>query len=104
MPKHLQKILTTAMRVAAYDMYAQNYDLNAKAWEKMKEEHPGIQVRTFSKEIMDAMKKANQELRAELSAKSPELKEILDNQDAFQKRTREWTKMSDYLYLKDNLE
>ncbi len=104
LPKHLQKILTTAMRVSAYDMYAKNYDMNAKAWQKMKSEYPSIQVKTFPKEVMDAMKKANKELRAELSAKSPELKEILDDQDVFQKRTREWTKMSDYLYLKDNLE
>ena len=104
LPKHLQKILTTAMRVAAYDMYVQNYDMNARAWEKMKKEYPDIQVKTFPKKIMDAMKKANKELRADMSAKSPELKEILDQQEAFQKRTREWTKMSDYLYLKDNLE
>jgi len=104
LPKHLQKILKISMRVAAYDMYVQNYDMNAKAWEKMKKEYPNIQVKTFSKEIMAAMKKANSELRAELSAKSPELKEVLDNQEVFQKRTREWTKMSDYLYLKDNLE
>ena len=104
LPKHLQKILTTAMRVAAYDMYAQNYDMNARAWEKMKKEYPNIQVKTFSKEIMNAMKKANKELRADLSSKSAELKEILEHQEVFQKRTREWTKMSDFLYLKDNLE
>ena len=104
LPKHLQDILVVSMRVAAYDMYAQNYDMNANAWEKMKKEYPDIKVVTFSKEIMDAMKKANLELRAEASAKSPELKEILDHQEAYQKKVREWTKMSDYLYLKDNLE
>ncbi len=103
LPMHLQKILTTAMRVAAYDMYAQNYDMNAKAWAKMKNEYPNIQVKTFPKEIMDAMKKANKELRAELSAKSSELKEILEHQDAYIKDTREWTKMSDFLYIKDNI-
>ena len=65
----------------------------------MKEEHPGIQVRTFSKEIMDAMKKANQELRAELSAKSPELKEILDNQITEKFQSREATKRYDNLKL-----
>jgi TRAP-type mannitol/chloroaromatic compound transport system substrate-binding protein len=35
---------------------------------------------------------------------NPQLKEILDSQAAFQKKAREWTIMSDYLYLKDNLE
>ncbi|MGA1931751.1 TRAP transporter substrate-binding protein [Arcobacter sp. YIC-464] len=103
LPKDLQLILTTAIRVSAYDMYIQNYDMNANAWAKMKVEQPNIKVKTFPKEIMDAMKKANKELRDEMSAKSPLLKEVLDSQDAYMKKAREWTKMSDYLYLKDNL-
>ncbi|MDD2886339.1 MAG: TRAP transporter substrate-binding protein DctP [Aliarcobacter sp.] len=103
LPVDLQKILVVAMRVSAYDMYIQNYDMNANAWQKMKEEYPNIQVKTFSKDIMDAMKKVNQDLRAQMSNESPLLKEILDSQDAYMKKVREWTKMSDYLYLKDNL-
>ncbi len=103
LPKHLQAILENSMKLAAYNMYAQNYDMNATAWKKMKEEIPSIQVKTFPKEVMDAMKKANIELRKELSSKSPELKEVLDSQDEYIKKVREWTKMSDYLYIKDNI-
>ncbi len=103
LPKHLQATLENSMKLAAYNMYAQNYDMNATAWKKMKEEYPSIQVKTFPKEVMDAMKKANKELREELSAKSPELKEVLDSQDEYIKKVREWTKMSDYLYIKDNI-
>lgn len=103
LPADLQKILVVAIRVSAYDMYIQNYDMNANAWQKMKEEYPNIQVKTFSKDIMDSMKKANQDLRAQMSNESPLLKEILDSQDSYMKKVREWTKMSDYLYLKDNL-
>lgn len=103
LPADLQKILVVAIRVSAYDMYIQNYDMNANAWQKMKEEYPNIQVKTFSKDIMDAMKKANQDLRAQMSNESPLLKEILDSQDSYMKKVREWTNMSDYLYLKDNL-
>ncbi|QDF27676.1 TRAP transporter substrate-binding protein [Halarcobacter anaerophilus] len=103
LPKHLQIVLTSAMKLAAYDMYIQNYDMNATAWQKMKKEYPNIQVKTFPKKVMDAMKKANKELRAEMSAKSPEIKEVLDSQDAYMKKIREWSKMSDYLYLKDNI-
>ena len=77
--------------------------MNAVAWQQMKTEYPNIQVKTFSKQIMDEMKKANQELRTEMGEKSPLLKEILDSQDVYMKKVREWTKMSDYLYLKDNL-
>ncbi len=103
LPKHLQEVLIIAMRVAAYDMYIQNYDMNATAWAQMKKEFPNIQIKTFSKEIMDAMKKANNELRNELSAKSAELKEVLQSQDDYLKKVREWTRMSEYLYIKDNL-
>jgi TRAP-type mannitol/chloroaromatic compound transport system substrate-binding protein len=103
LPKDLQEILIIAMRVTAYDMYIQNYHMNATAWEEMKKEYPNIKVKTLPKSVMDAMKKANKELRAEMSEKSPELKEILNSQDAYLKRVRAWTEMSDYLYLKDNL-
>ncbi|WP_375723534.1 TRAP transporter substrate-binding protein [Arcobacter sp. KX21116] len=103
LPKDLQKILVVAMRVAAYDMYIQDYDLNATAWQEMKKEYPNIQVKTLPKDVMDALKKANKELRVDLSAKNPLLKEILDSQDTYMKKVREWSKMSDYLYLKDNL-
>jgi len=104
LPKDLQKILLVAMRTAAYDMYIQNYDMNATAWENMLKDNPNIKVMTLPKTVMDAMKKSNKELRIELGAKSPLLKEVLDSQDSYQKKVRAWTKMSDYLYLKDNLE
>jgi TRAP-type mannitol/chloroaromatic compound transport system substrate-binding protein len=103
LPKDLQQIMIVAMRVSAYDMYTQNYDMNATAWAKMSKDYPNIKVKTFPKVVMDAMKQTNKELRAEVSAKSDLLKEVLDSQDAYQAKVREWTKMSDYLYLKDNI-
>ena len=103
LPKDLQQILVTAMRVSAYDMYIQNYHMSAQAWSKIETDYPNIKIKTFPKEVMDAMKKANAELLAEKTKGQPLLKEVLDSQAAFQKKAREWTKMSDYLYLKDNL-
>ena len=104
LPNDLKEILVVAMRISAYDMYIQNYDMNASAWQKMKTEYPNIKVKTFPKPVMDAMKKANLELRTEMSKDNPLLKEVLDSQDTYMKKVREWTKMSDFLYLKDNLE
>ncbi|MBD3831300.1 MAG: ABC transporter substrate-binding protein, partial [Arcobacter sp.] len=104
LPTDLKEILVVAMRISAYDMYIQNYDMNASAWQKMKTEYPNIKVKTFPKPVMDAMKKANLELRTEMSKDNPLLKEVLDSQDTYMKKVREWTKMSDFLYLKDNLE
>ena len=103
LPKDLQEILRASMRLAAYDMYAQNYKMNADAWQKMKQEYPNIIVKTWPSDIMKALKVANKELRNELGQQSSLLKEVLDHQDAFMKKARAWTKMSDYLYLKDNI-
>jgi len=91
------------MRLAAYDMYVQNYSMSAEAWSQMATEYPDIQIKTFPKSVMDAMKAANDELLIEKSAANPLLKEILESQAAFQKKVRKWTEMSDYYYLKDNL-
>jgi len=98
-----KEILRVAMRLAAYDMYVQNYSMSAEAWSQMATEYPDIQIKTFPKSVMDAMKAANDELLIEKSAANPLLKEILESQAAFQKKVRKWTEMSDYYYLKDNL-
>ncbi|PIF03165.1 MAG: ABC transporter substrate-binding protein [Arcobacter sp.] len=104
LPDNFKAILKTAMRVSAYDMYIQNYHMSAQAWSKIEKDYPNIKIKTFPKKVMDAMKKANDELLVEKTKGHPLLKEILDSQKAYQKKAREWTKMSDYLYLKDNLD
>lgn len=101
--KENQQILLTAMRVSAYDMYIQNYHMSSEAWATMLTEFPNIKVKTFPKPVMDAMKKANTELLDEIKKESPLVKEVLESQEAYQKKSRKWTEMSDYLYLKDNL-
>ena len=103
LPDDLKEIMLNAIRLSAYDMYIQNYDMNATAWQQMKAGYPNIQIKTLPKAIMDEMKKVNKELRNEMGAKNPLLKEVLDSQDAYMKKVREWTIISDYLYLKDNL-
>ena len=98
-----KNILTVAMRLAAYDMYIQNYHMNLDAWSQIEKDFPDITVRTFSKEIMDAMKASNEKILAEKAPNNPMLKEILDSQQAYLAKAREWTKMSVYKYLADNL-
>jgi TRAP-type mannitol/chloroaromatic compound transport system substrate-binding protein len=104
LPPHLQKILTTAMQYAAYDMYARSYHESAVNWASIEEEYPEVKIRTFSPEIIAAMKQANAELLSEHAASDPVFKEILDSQTAYLIMARKWTEISDYAYLKDNLE
>jgi len=104
LPKDLQVILKTAMKLSAYDMYIKNYAMSADAWSEVETKYPNIKIKTFPKPVMDAMKKANNELIAEMTKENPLLKEVIDSQTAFQKKARAWTIMSDYNYLKDNLQ
>ncbi|MBS9782711.1 MAG: TRAP transporter substrate-binding protein DctP [Arcobacter sp.] len=103
LPKDLQSILVTAMRVSAYDMYTKNTYMNAETWAKIKKDYPNIKVKTFPKKVLDKLKDVNDKLITDLEKKSPLMKEILESQKAFQKKAREWTEMSDFLYVKDNL-
>jgi len=98
-----KEILTDAMRLSAYDMYTQNFHMSSEAWSKMAQDFPNIKVRTFPKEVMDAMKASNAKLVAEKEATNPMFKKILDSQRAYMKKARVWSEMSDYSYLKDNL-
>ena len=92
------------MQYAAYDMYARSYHESAVNWASIEQEFPNVKIRTFSPQIIAAMKKANQELLEETAANNPEFKEIWDSQKDYMKKARKWTAISDYAYLKDNLE
>jgi TRAP-type mannitol/chloroaromatic compound transport system substrate-binding protein len=104
LPQHLQKILTVAMEFAAYDMYARSYHESTVGLASIEKEYPNVKVRSFPTPVIAAMKQANDELVAEYSAKDAQFKEIIDSQKAYMKMARRWTQISDYAYLKDNLE
>ena len=104
LPKHLQKIVEVAMELAAYDMYTRSYNDSAVNLDKISKEYPNIKIKTFPKDVIAAMKTANNELLKKYSAKDPEFKKIHDAQTAYMKMARRWTEISDYAYLKDNLE
>ncbi len=99
LPADLQEILRVAMRNAAYDMYIQSYHDSSENWDKMKSEYPNIKVKTFPKDVMDALRKANAELLEERSKDDPLAKEIIDSQAAYMKKARVWTDISDKAYL-----
>jgi TRAP-type mannitol/chloroaromatic compound transport system substrate-binding protein len=99
LPADLQEVVRVAMRTAAYDMYIQSYHSSAENWATMATEYPNIKVKSFPKDVMTALKKANTELLAEAAAKSPIAKEIQDSQAAYMKKARVWTNISDKAYL-----
>lgn len=99
LPKKFQTILQTAMKATAADMMYDNFAQSTVAWEKMKQEHPNIKVKTFSKDVLKAMKKSTDKVLNDYAAKDPLFKEVLTSQQNFMKKARVWTKISEYNYI-----
>ncbi|MDE8601539.1 TRAP transporter substrate-binding protein [Marinomonas sp. RSW2] len=99
LPDDLREILRVSMKLASYDMYIQSYHESGVNWATMKTEYPNVQVKTFPKDVLLAMKKANQELLEEKAAADPLAKEIIESQAKYLKTTRVWTNISDRAYL-----
>jgi TRAP-type mannitol/chloroaromatic compound transport system substrate-binding protein len=100
LPADLQAILKNAMKLASYDMHTQSNHDSGINWESMKTEFPNIQVKTFPEEVMDAIKKANDELLLEKAKEDKLAAEILKSQAEYLDQIRPWTIMSDYTYIK----
>ena len=55
LPDDLKEIMLNAIRLSAYDMYIQNYDMNATAWQQMKAEYPNNKNKTLPNAIIYVM-------------------------------------------------
>ena len=99
LPKELQEIMKSAMLSSSFMMLSQSQHENALMWDSMKKEYPNIQIKTFPKEVITALKKATQEAYEEESKKDAMFKKVYESQKAYMAKTREWTKISDLAYL-----
>jgi len=99
LPADLQEILRVAMRAVDADMYARAYHDSALNWATMLQEYPEIQLRTFPKDVLAAMRKANDELLAEFATADPLAREIIEAQADYLAKVRAWTAISDQAYL-----
>lgn len=99
LPKDLQKILTIAMKTAAYDMYVQSYHESAQNLATLAQDYPNVKMRSFPEPVMQAIKATNAALLAEFAAKDPMTAEILQSLQDYQAKARAWTNLSDRAYL-----
>jgi TRAP-type mannitol/chloroaromatic compound transport system substrate-binding protein len=102
LPPEYQAVLKTAIQAVSADMFYDNFAQSAEAWSKMKTEFPNIKVMTFPEPVLQAMKKATDEVLNDYAAKDPLFKEVLESQKAFMAKGREWTKMSELYYLQQS--
>ena len=80
-------------------MYAHSTHVSGENWASMSTEFPDIQVKTFPKDVLDAMKAANKKLVEESAAADPFAAKVLNSQQRYLAQVRQWTKMSDLAYL-----
>ncbi|MGE4456270.1 MAG: TRAP transporter substrate-binding protein [Arcobacteraceae bacterium] len=99
LPKELQEILKSAMLSSSFMMLSQSQHENALMWDSMKKDYPNIQIKTFPKEVITALKKATTEAYEEESKKDAMFKKVYESQKVYMAKTREWTKISDLAYL-----
>lgn len=100
LPQEYKTMLVTAMKAVTADMFIDNFAGSVDAWEQMKTEFPNIKVMTFPKEVMQEMKKASDSLMEEYAAQDPSFKEVLESQQAYTKKARAWTDISEFNYIK----
>lgn len=98
LPEDLRTIIAVAAKEASLDMLSESFYRNALVWEKMREEH-GIHIRTFPNDVLQAFKKANDELLQEVADKSPLAREVIKSQRAFLNKAKAWSKITDQNYL-----
>jgi TRAP-type mannitol/chloroaromatic compound transport system substrate-binding protein len=96
--KH-QKILKSAMRLAAYDMYVQSYHLSAVNLSEMRQQFPEMKIRAFPTKVYRQLVKATNEELDKIAKSGNDLtREILTSIREYQTKARLWTRFSDQAY------
>lgn len=98
LPEDLQSIITIAAKEVSLDMLSESFFRNVMAWEEMRKEED-IKIRSFPKDVLDAFRKANNELLIQAAGKSPLAKEVIESQQAFLSKAKRWSKITDADYL-----
>ncbi|MFT0859501.1 TRAP transporter substrate-binding protein [Ancylobacter sp. G4_0304] len=96
LPKPYQAIFEAAVAYANADMLAKYDARNPAALRRLVGQ--GAQLRPFPQSFLDASYTATTELYAELSAKNPEFKKVLDSLLAFRNEGYLWWQVGEYPY------
>ena len=96
LPPAYKSLLKTAAMAASTDMTAKYDTLNPVALRRLVS--GGAELKAFPQDLLQAAYRASAELYAELSAKSPPFKKLLDHQMAFRDAVYPWWQISDYTY------
>ena len=99
LPQWARSILRNAARLTAYDMSTASFAANAANWDTIAEQYPNVQVKRFPKEVIVALRQANQELLDQEKQRSEMARRILESRENYLKKARQWTSIGEKLYL-----
>ncbi len=99
LPEDLQAMIAISAKEVSLDILSEAFYRNVVAWEEMKKESE-INIRTFPDDVLDAFKKANDELLNEVTERSPMAKKVIESQKIFLERSKDWSRITDEDYLK----
>lgn len=95
----LKTIIAVAAKEVSFDMLSESFYRNVIAWEEMRKQR-NIKIRTFPGDVLDAFKKANEELLIQVAGKSEMAKQVIDSQREFLNKAHDWSKITDQDYLR----
>lgn len=96
LPKVYQEAIKSAAAEANQNMMARYDARNAAALAKLKAQ--GVQVKPYSKEILDAAKKAAQALYDEFAGKDADFKRVYDDWKAFKAESDSWFALNEFAF------
>ena len=99
LPEDLQAMIAISAKEVSLDILSEAFYRNVVAWEAMQKESE-INIRTFPNDVLDAFKKANDDLLNEVAGRSPMAKKIIESQKIFLERSKDWSRITDEDYLK----
>lgn len=99
LPGWARSILLNAAKLTSFNMTMESQHESAQNWAAMKSEFPGIEVKNFPSEVIEALRDSNDKLIASEAARSPLAARIIDSQKEYLTKARRWTEIGDWSYL-----
>lgn len=95
----LQEIVLLACRAENENMLAEFTARNQEALETLVRDH-GVELRQFPDDVLRRLKQLSAEVIAELAARDPMVKRVVDSQQAFLQRAGRWHEVSEVAYYR----
>lgn len=103
LPKDLQNILVSSMRLAAYELYTKVLHENGVKLSLIKKDFPNIKFRAFPSDVIRTLQKESDRLIKDIIDQGDGLtREITDSMTKYNRNTRAWTRIGDQAYLNNS--